>query len=413
MATTNDFEAVIPRLLTQGLMALRSTCVMPRLVNRDYDKIAAKQGATVDVPLPSNIAVQNVAPATIPQDSRASQPTFVPIPLSEWKEAPFFLSDKDMKEAMDGTIPMQASSAISNIADEVDKYILSQYKGVYNYVTEENLYPEDHSVESERGTQKPEILIPFSGGKTTLANKASQILNENRTPKFERRAVINPAAQAAALDIRAFQDLSWSGENYGIKDGDLMNKLGFDWFMDQNITRHETSGSNLVATVSDGWQINGITTNTVNTVGTSTLAVEKVGTQSLQTTAPKEGDVFTIAGQDQTYVVTADASNDAAMTTWSISPPLKAAVADNAAITFKRDHDVNLAFQRDAIAFVTRPLEDTGVGLGNMMQSLVDPVSGLSLRLEVSREHKRTRFSYDILYGAALIRPECVTRIAG
>ena len=100
--TIMTLAAVIPRLLTQGLMALRSTCVMPRLVNRDYDKVAAKQGATVDVPLPSNIAVQDVAPSVIPNDTQASAPSFVPIPLSEWKEAPFFLSDKDIKESMDG-----------------------------------------------------------------------------------------------------------------------------------------------------------------------------------------------------------------------------------------------------------------------------------------------------------------------
>ena len=194
-------------------------------MNRDYDKVAAKQGATVDVPLPSNIAVQDVAPSVIPNDTQASQPTFVPIPLSQWKEAPFFLSDKDVKESMDGVIPMQASSAISNLADGVDSYILNQYKGVYNWVTEP----------LATSPAQTGIQVPFSNGKTTLANKAAQILNENRCPKFERRAVLNPAAQAAALDIRAFQDLSWSGENYGIKDGDLMNKLGFDWFMDQNI----------------------------------------------------------------------------------------------------------------------------------------------------------------------------------
>ena len=160
----------------------------------------------------ANIAVQDVAPSvTFRPDTQASAPSFVPIPLSEWKEAPFFLSDKDIKESMDGVIPMQASSAISNLSPIklMSKYILNQYKGVYNWVDGNWI---------QAVPSRSTIAVPFSKPDLPrLANKASQILNENRCPKFERRAVLNPAAQAAALDIRAFQDLSWSGENYGIE----------------------------------------------------------------------------------------------------------------------------------------------------------------------------------------------------
>ena len=80
--------------------------------------------------------------------------------------------------------------------------------------------------------------------------------------------------------------------------------------------------------------------------------------------------------------------------------------------SFEPSHKVNLAFQRDAIAFVNRPLADIQ-GLGNIITSNTDPVSGLSLRLEISRQHKQTKWAFDILFGGKVIRPECAVRVAG
>ena len=50
---------------------------------------------------------------------------------------------------------------------------------------------------------------------------------------------------------------------------------------------------------------------------------------------------------------------------------------------------------------------------GDNVMSNVDPISGLSLRVEVTREFKQTRVSYDILYGGALVRPQLAALILG
>jgi len=206
-----------------------------------------------------------------------------------------------------------------------------------------------------------------------------------------RRFVINPAAEAKALELPAFTNVSFSGSTFGITDGQLNRKLGFDWFMDQNVKTHTNTGGT-------GFLVN----TTTAAIGNKTLVVDT------GTVAPLAGDIFTIAGDTQTYAITA-----ATTTLLTFQPGLKVAPANDAAITFKATHVVNLAFQRDAIAFATRPLEDTNMGLGGIIQSAVDPVSGLTLRLEITREHKRTRFSYDILFGGALVRPELAVRGAG
>ena len=98
------------------------------------------------------------------------------------------------------------------------------------------------------------------------------------------------------------------------------------------------------------------------------------------------------------------------------APGLKVAQATAAvAITVKATHVSNLLFQRDAFALAARPVEASDpMGIANAQrQSVMDPVSGLSLALEVTRQHYRTRFAFSTLYGVQCIRTELAARIAG
>jgi hypothetical protein len=67
-----------------------------------------------------------------------------------------------------------------------------------------------------------------------------------------------------------------------------------------------------------------------------------------------------------------------------------------------------------AFAFATRPLSSAAGGLGGaQFMSATDPITGLSLRLEVLRQYKQVAFDFDVLYGGKCIRPEYAVRIAG
>jgi len=78
-------------------------------------------------------------------------------------------------------------------------------------------------------------------------------------------------------------------------------------------------------------------------------------------------------------------------------------------------HVVNLAFHKDAFAYATRPLAASSMdmALGSRIVTIQDPVTGVVLRLEVSRQHKQVVWEFDILWGAKLVRPELAVRIAG
>jgi hypothetical protein len=328
MANTNTTTQVVPQLLAQGLLALRQMAVMPRYVNRAYEATAGEKGSSIDVPIPSAITAQAVSPSYVPPDDAGVAPTSVNLPLSQWYEAPFFLSDKDMLEVQSGTIPMQATEAVKALANNVDSAILALYTKVYGWA-------------GVSGT------TPFAADLAEFLD-ARKILNNQLAPSDPRFVAIDPDSEANALGLRAFQDAAFRGDRDGILNGQIGFKLGSTWFMDQNMPTH-TVGNWSAGTAS-------------GTAGSASVTINS-GTGAFVV-----GDVLLFAGDTQTYTV---------LTVTGTAP--------TTAIT---------------------------VGPG-IFQSAVDPVSGLTLRLEVSRQHKRTRFAYDILYGVQAVRPELACRIAG
>ena len=378
----NNLAEVAPKLLAQGLRALRENAVMPRLVNRDYEVEAAEKGTTVTIPIPSAIADRPVAPGVVPPASVDSAPTSALVPLDQWREAPFHLTDREILESMDGTIPMQASEAVKSLVNFANAFIMGKYKGVYG-------------VFGVAGT------TPFAST-TAEATGTRKVLNNQLAPLENRRFVIDPDAEANALDLRAFQDMSFSGSAEGIVEGKINRKLGFDWFMDQQVPEH-TAGSITVAAA--------VTVTTVEPIGETVINMTTGIGDAIDLL---EGDIIVFSNHSQTYVLTADATIGASTTgDINIAPGLQVATAGGETLTLTATHVVNLGFHRDAFAFASRPLQDSAEGMGNIIEAMTDPVSGLSLRLEISRQHKQTQFSYDMLFGAALVRRELAVRALG
>jgi hypothetical protein len=369
----NTITNILPKILAQGLLALRESAIMPRLVTTEYGDEAAQKGSTIDVPLPKAQTVSDVTAAPTYSSAQGNTPGLVQIPLDQHKHTDFFLTDKEMVEVDRNRhfVPMQSSEAIKGLANTMDTHIMNQYKGIYGYV-------------GTAGT------IPFSTVAT--ATDTRKTLHDQLAPVNDRRVVLNPTAEAQALQLSAFSDVEKSADRPVKIEGELGRKFGMDFFMDQNVVTH-TAGT-AASTTAAG----------VSTVG---LTASSAGTLLV-------GDIFTIAGDDQTYVVAASV-NVSANIGVRIDPPLKAIATAADAVTKKATHVVNLAFTPRAFAFATRPLMENTMDVsgGNQMISATDPITGLSLRVEVIRQYKQTAWDYDVLYGAKLVRPELAVRIAG
>lgn len=378
----NTITKIVPKLLAQGLLALRENAITPRLVASMSTSIAGKKGSTIDVPIPSAITATDVTPAATAPAAGAMNPDSVPIALTNWKEAAFDLSDSEYEQVMDGVLPMQASEAVKSIVNAVDQSILALYVKFY-------------------GSQGTAGTTPLGAGGIADATGLRKVLHKQLAPNEPRHVILDPDAEAAALALTQFADMNFSGSVGAMRDGDLNRKLGMQWWMNQNVRTHTSPAMTAGAA----------TVNGVNASGATTLSVAK----ATNATNLIEGDLIQIASGPAAgqYVVTAAVTLAVGNTNVSIYPGLRGATAGGETITKTNTHVANLGFHRDAFAFANRPLMPAPEGLGSISMAQMDPISGLNLRLEVTREFKRTRWSFDFLWGVGVVRRELGARLLG
>lgn len=379
---SNTITNILPKILAKGLLALREQAIMPRVVNGDYSADAAKKGQTIDIPIPSELAAYDITPSHAQASSTDSSPTLVQVSLNQWKGAAFDLTDKEMVEIEKNEhyIPMQMSEAVRSLANAINQNVHSNYTGVYGYT----------------GTA---ATTPFASTVVGATN-ARKVLNQQRAPRSNRRGVLDFDAEANALALSPFADAEKTGSTAVKIEGEIGRKYGIDWYTDDEVRTH-TAGT--MATP------NAVVGSTTAAAATSidVKSASAVGNMLI-------GDIFTIAGQTQTYVVAATVSAIASGTAKAVTfqPPLTAIATAAAAITLKASHVVNLVFHRDAIALAMRPLSMSSVGNTNMV-SMTDPQTGLTMRLEQIRQNKQDKWELDVLWGSKLVRAALATRLAG
>jgi hypothetical protein len=381
----NTITNVLPKMLAQGVLALRQNAVTPRLVNRDYESVAAQKGNVINVPIPSAIAARAVTPSVVMNSNVASSPTVALITLDHWYEAPFEVSDNDVISMSDTFFPMQASEAVKALANDADQYLLGKHTGFY-------------------GAAGTVGTTPFNGS-LTVGGTARKLLNKQLAPMDQRFGIIDPDAENNFLLNANILQADQRGDQGGIIAGSIGTKLGIAWYMNQNVSSY-TPGTAWVtghSIVTAGVAAGAFTLTAVNATASGTVLV---------------GDIFTIGGGTQQYVITANvtvtsSSGAGTHNTYTFYPAAATAAVSGAALTvIGTAYVVNLVANKYAMAWASRPLKQSLVD-AHVFQSPTDPVSGIALRLEISRQYKLETLSYDYLAGAGVVRRELGVKILG
>jgi hypothetical protein len=364
---------ILQTMVSMGLRVLRENCLMPRVVNRDYESMitGSNPGATVNVMIPAAVATRAVVPDVVSPAVTAVTPTTKSITLDQWDEAVIAVSDKVFEQVKAGMVPKQLEEAAKSLANTIDTFIWGvAYKGVY-------------SVTGTDGS------TPFANDFSDFLN-ARKLLNDTLCPPGDRSCFIDPSAEANVLGLTGAQSAAYRGSTEGIREAEIGRMLGADWASTTQVPTHTTTGTGTIV-------INDASVS----VGDTSLTWDGGGTE------PVKGDVFVVAGDSQQYVV-----DSATATTITMFPAAKVAWADNAALTFRGTYTANLLFHRDLVAYAQAPFTEAG-GESADIATAIDEESGLSLRIERTRQNKQWQYSYDCLYGASVIRPELGCVIAG
>ncbi len=326
----------------EGLIQLEKALGMAMRVHRGYDKASQQKGSIISIRRPSTFTA-----LAAPQAAQALVASEVQITLDQWFEVKYPLTDKELTFTTEDIVREHIRPAAYAIADKIDTQLCSLYKD-----------------------------IPWSntnGSPLAVADITAnrRILNTNAAPNDDNRhLMLSPTQEEEALNLTAFSQWQGAG-NAGVDTqmrGALGMKYGFEVFMNQNVQSH-TTGVSADAT--------GALT-AAGTKGDTAVSFDSVTSGGTF----KAGDSFVIAGSTQRYVFTADfTASGGAKTDASIFPPLAQdySIGDVITITLLAGEQ-GLGFHRNAFALAMAPLSSMGDGAGARIESVTDPVTGLSLR---------------------------------
>jgi len=373
----NELTALLPTIVGQALIKLKNTAKIFKMVKMDFANEVKQPGNVINfvgrsafTPTEVVVGTPNVQDITAAGGSMA---------LNIYKEISWRMSIKEASELI-ASKGLVLSNTLEDAVDSMRDYIASL---VYAAA-----YKKFYTTTGTIGT------VPSAISDITDIRKKANAL---KWPVANRNIVWDGASEAKMLQLAILTEQSSTGDNTLIT-GDLGRRFGFTHWTDNPMDdlAHVLGGADGAYVVNDDAGAS------ANAVGSKALIVE---TGAGTITA---GSIFTIAGDTQQYVVTADSAGGAG--TLAIEPGLKIAPANHAAITFQATQShMSLAFHRDAIGLAVRPLARS---MANPNESVVsDPESGLSLKMVILPEHGADIMSLFFLGGTDVLNSDLGIRV--
>ena len=443
----NDNDALIPELWAQeSLSILEENMVMANLVHRDFSPLVASFGDVVNTRRPSEFSTKrkSQSDAVVSQDAVS---TNVQVPLNQHVYVTFTIKDEEASLSFKELITIYMEPAAMQMARGVDRILCGQAFRFFDNAA-------GKLAGMSASTAKDWIL------------EAREILNVNKAYPNGRNLVVSPQAETEMLKTEIFMKANERGDGgTALEEARLGRVLGFNTYMDQNVneralldadvnTLNHTAGATAGDTGNKACTSASEVTNgqfvwftgdqqpqviSAHTGSGSTTGVTLVGAYKYDVSANAVGYAFNSAVAGATYAIGYDkgltlntitanklpvvgqllaAGVGAARKTYTIieiddvsttsvivwlDRPLEVAItaADE---VFPGPHgSMCMAFHRDALALVTRPLAVPATSLG--VQAAIASYNDLAMRVAMQYDisAQGTVVTLDMLCGVALL----------
>lgn len=354
----------------EALAILRNNCVYKDLVNVDYSEEFANQiGDTVNVRVPATLTAYDFSSTITTQDTTES---YVAVALNKFKDVSAVITSKEWSLSVKDFAKQVIAPAMAAIGEAVDADIANAiFGGAGSTVS--------------RTAATPTTLADFGS--------IAKALDVAKAPKGDRAIVMSPHHKYAYAMLDHLVKGSYAGDNDLLRKNELGPIFGMDSFMDQNTptstaaTSGTATGTITVASSSDAGEVD-------LTVGSAATATLKIGDGFVY-----EGKLYRFT-QDVTLV-------DSAKASMAVSPTFPASISAIACPIVRNGS--SLAFHKDAVTFVNRPLAlPQGAA-----KAAVASADGLTVRVVFGYDmtYKRDTISFDILYGIKVLRSTLAVRL--
>lgn len=449
----NDNDAWVPEMwANESLMILEESMVMSNLVHRDFEDEVRNFGDVVNTRRPAKF----VSKRKVDSDEVTEQDAIsanVQVPLDQHHYTSFIIKDGENSKSFQELVNVYLKPAIQAVGRGVDRSVVGQA----------------HRFLSSGPTKRV-------GGLNTMSSSnvrdrvvdAREQLNLLNVPEDDMRyLVVSPQTEGHMLKTDLFVKVNESGQESALRRAEIGRLFGFGIYAANNVPAAST-GDSASGTIT-GAQVVGATGSlacsiaayevvngewavvagndqptyiTGSTSSTNTTAITLNEALKNATSAGAAVVVYKSCLVDGAYAV--GYSKEITIDGYVVAPtvgrmisfgtggsrrdytiieatggsilldrPLEVALTDNQAAFPGPTGQMNMAFHRNALALVTRPLALPASSMG--VSSAIGSYNGLSIRITMQYDSKKqgTRVTCDMLSGVALLDVNMAALVLG